>query len=530
MEESPREVVESKEPDLAGRQVGEFRLLRRLGQGAMAEVYLAEQVSLKRQVAVKILKSTLAANEVYVRRFEREAQAAAALVHANIVQIHEVGQIDRLHYIVQEYVQGVNLRQWLARNGPPDLRMALLIMRQVAAALGKAAEQGIVHRDIKPENIMLTRSGEVKVADFGLARLLEEGKRLELTEVGITLGTPLYMSPEQVEGKSLDPRSDIYSFGVTCYQMLAGCPPFSGETALSVALQHLKKQPDPLENHRRDLPAPLCRAVHKMLAKSPEGRFQSARELLRELHRIQVAHLGEEWPEDAPTWDAAMAPTVGLSLNETTERLSAVMKAARLTTARRTRWLIWIAAGAICFLAGGALAMFATGEEWLLADVQEHPPFPRQDSAFRQWLYASQVGSQEAWASIQQYYPDKQYWVNRANQQLARILLPEGELDAAMDKFEDLASQTEPEFRAFGLAGQCFILTKQEKYRESNAIIAQLSPILDKLTDPAMREMYAYARKTNRSRLNVSDEGLEKWLDEHTRSAELTTPSPSAKN
>jgi serine/threonine-protein kinase len=529
MEESPREVVPPKEPDLTGRQVGEFRLLRRLGQGAMAEVYLAEQVSLKRQVAIKVLKGSLAANDVYVRRFRREAQAAAALVHANIVQIHGVGQIDRLHYIVQEYVQGVNLRQWLARNGPPDLRMALLIMRQVAAALSKAAEQGIVHRDIKPENIMLTRSGEVKVADFGLARLLEEGQRLELTEVGVTLGTPLYMSPEQVEGKALDPRSDIYSFGVTCYQMLAGCPPFSGETALSVALQHVKKQPDPLENHRRDLPAPLCRAVHKMLSKSPEGRFQSARELLRELHRIQVAHLGEEWPEDAPTWDTAMAPTVGITLNETTERLSAVMKAARITTAPRPRWLIWLAAGAISFLLGGGVGLLVTGEEWLLADVQEHPPFPRQDSAFRQWLYASQVGTQEAWASIQQYYPDKQYWVNRANQRLAQLLLFEGELDAAMDRFEDLASQTEPEFRAFGLAGQCFILTKQGKYRESNAIMAQLTPIRDKLTDPAMSQMLNYADRTNRSRLKVPDEELQKWLDEQTRSGELTPQGPSAK-
>ena len=123
---------------------------------------------------------------------------------------------------------------------------------------------------------MLTRNGEVKVADFGLARILREGEGVDLTEVGVTLGTPLFMSPEQVEGRPLDPRSDIYSFGVTCYQMLAGVPPFSGETALSVALQHLKKQPDPLENHRPDIPAALCRIVHKMLAKAPENRYQSA--------------------------------------------------------------------------------------------------------------------------------------------------------------------------------------------------------------------------------------------------------------
>ena len=231
------------EADLSGRQLGDFHLLRRLGRGAMADVYLAEQGRLKRRVAVKILKPELAGDRTYLQRFQLEAQAAASLVHANIVQIYEVGCVDQLHYIAQEYVQGQNLREYIARHGPPDLPHALSIMRQVAAALAKAAEQGVVHRDIKPENIMLTAGGEVKVADFGLARLTREGAANDLTQVGITLGTPLYMSPEQVEGKPLDPRSDIYSFGVTCYHMLSGVPPFRGETALGVAVQHLKKQP-----------------------------------------------------------------------------------------------------------------------------------------------------------------------------------------------------------------------------------------------------------------------------------------------
>ena len=184
-------------------------------------------------------------------------------------------------------------------------------MRQVAAALAKAAEQGIVHRDIKLENIMLTADGEVKVADFGLARMLREGEGVDLTEVGITLGTPLSMSPEQVEGRPLDPRSDIYSFGVTSYQMLAGVPPFAGETALSVALQHLKKQPDPLENHRPDLPPALCRIVHKMLAKSPESRHQWSQELLRELRQVQAANLADAWPDDSPGWETAEMNAAG---------------------------------------------------------------------------------------------------------------------------------------------------------------------------------------------------------------------------
>jgi eukaryotic-like serine/threonine-protein kinase len=258
------------EHGLSGRQLGDFRLIRRLGRGAMAEIYLAEQLSLKRRVAVKILKPDLANDPTYLQRFEIEAQAAASLVHANIVQIYEVGHVDRRHYIAQEYVQGQNLRDWLARNGPPDVAHALSIMRQVASALAKAAEVGVIHRDIKPENIMITTLGEVKVADFGLARLSREGAPNGLTQIGITLGTPLYMSPEQVEGKALDHRSDIYSLGVTCYQMLAGSPPFSGDTALAVAVQHLKTQPKPLETQRTDLPPALCRLVHTMLVKDPE--------------------------------------------------------------------------------------------------------------------------------------------------------------------------------------------------------------------------------------------------------------------
>ena len=293
--------------DLSGRKLGDFQLLRRLGRGAMADVYLAEQQRLKRRVAVKILKPELADDRTYLQRFELEAQAAASLVHANIVQIYEVGCVDGMHYIAQEYVQGQNLREYLARHGPPDLPHALSIMRQVAAALAKAAEQGVVHRDIKPENIMLTAGGEVKVADFGLARLTRDGAAVDLTQVGITLGTPLYMSPEQVEGKPLDPRSDIYSFGVTCYHMLAGAPPFRGETALGVAVQHLKNRPRPLESLRRDLPPALCRIVHQMLAKDPAERFATARDLLRELRRVQMEHFGGDWPEDLPAWDSLAA-------------------------------------------------------------------------------------------------------------------------------------------------------------------------------------------------------------------------------
>ena len=225
----------------------------------------------------------------------------------------------------------------------------------------KAAEQGVVHRDIKPENIMLTAGGEVKVADFGLARLMRAGGGNDLTQIGITLGTPLYMSPEQVEGRTLDPRSDIYSFGVTCYHMLTGSPPFEGETALGVAVQHLKKSAQPLESLRPDLPPSLCRIVHQMLAKDPSRRFASARDLLRELRRVQMEHFGDDWPDDLPAWDsiaAEMPPDPRIAL---TRQLDELMKAA----SRRRSWH-WRAAGVAVGLVA-ALAVGAVAGWWLLA-------------------------------------------------------------------------------------------------------------------------------------------------------------------
>ena len=244
--------------DLTGRVLGEFHVLRRLGQGGMGQVYLAEQASLKRKVALKILRSDLAANPTSLQRFKSEAEAIARATHANIVQVYTINDADGLHYMALEYVEGRNLGEYLARKGLPDLLLALSIMRQVASALQRASELGIIHRDIKPENILLTRKGEVKVADFGLSRCLAGDQQpLRLTQSGVTMGTPLYMSPEQVEGRPLDSRADIYSFGVTCYHMFAGHPPFRGETAIEVALKHVNAEPEPLPALRPDLP-PIC--------------------------------------------------------------------------------------------------------------------------------------------------------------------------------------------------------------------------------------------------------------------------------
>ena len=506
------------EGDLSGRRLGDFHLLRRLGRGAMAEVYLAEQERLKRRVAVKVLKPELAGDRTYLRRFQVEAQAAASLVHANIVQIYEVGCVDQLHYIAQEYVHGQNLRDYVARHGPLDLARALSIMRQVASALAKAAEQGVIHRDIKPENILLTAGGEVKVADFGLARIAHEAGN-ELTQIGITMGTPLYMSPEQVQGKPLDSRSDIYSLGVTCYHMLTGSPPFTGETVLGVAVQHLKTAPEPLESLRPDLPAALCRVVHLMLAKEPERRLASARDLLRELRRVQVEHFGENWPEHLPAWDslsAELPPDPRIAL---TQQLSQLMKAA---SPRRPSLVgqAWLAAAVLCALAGGGAWPGSMLPARLLASAAAPTVIPREANVIRQVYRASQIGTEAAWQSVSTYFPESKYYTLRAREQLALIYFREGKLDQAMQIFEKLAhlSDDEAELRAFGLAGMYGVLSLRGKYDLCNAVLNQLLPVRDKLTSEPMQRLLNHAIDRNRSKISPQTAGQwDQWLKEQFR-------------
>jgi eukaryotic-like serine/threonine-protein kinase len=293
--------------DLTGRTLGDYRILRRIGQGGMGQVYLAEQMSLKRNVALKILRAELAVNAASLQRFKAEAEAVAKVTHPNIVQVYAYGEADGFPYIALEYVEGRNLKEYVARKGPPKLAAALSIIRQTAAGLQRASEAGIVHRDVKPENILLTAKGEVKVADFGLSRCLLNDQPLHLTQSGVTMGTPLYMSPEQVEGKPLDSRTDIYSLGVTCYYMLAGKPPFDGATPFEVAMKHARDEPPPLAALCPALPEGLCAAVHKMMAKNPAQRYQTGREILRDLARLRGGVAGSTMAVSQPPLSVELA-------------------------------------------------------------------------------------------------------------------------------------------------------------------------------------------------------------------------------
>lgn len=389
--------------------LGEFRLLRRLGAGGMAEVWLAEQTSLKRHVALKILKRELTDDETYVKRFESEAKAAAGLNHPNLVQVYTVGEHDGQHFIAQEYVQGQTLSNLLKRRGPLDAPLALHIMRQAATALIAAGDRNIVHRDIKPENIMLTRKGEVKVADFGLAQV-NEGERLHLTQEGVTMGTPLYMSPEQVKGNPLDHRSDIYSLGVTCYHMLAGRPPFHGETAVAVAVQHLQDQPEPIAQIRGDLPAAMCAMIEKMMAKDPADRYQDAKRVLADVRRLLKAY-----KEEGTAADVALAELSSASGTDGAQDPS-------------KKKLLWLRI-ALCVLVAGAgagIGWFFRTPNLLEAAGPPRSGVQRAGSAQQQYLQALlSGGSEDAWLAVREW--DDELWSNRATEQLILYYLKQPE-------------------------------------------------------------------------------------------------------
>jgi serine/threonine-protein kinase len=282
----PGEAGRSLPRDLTGVILDDFRVEKLLGGGGMGEVYLATQVSLNRSVAIKVLKSDFASNPTYLGRLKSEATAVAKLNHANIVHVYTMGCVGDVHFIAMEYVQGTNLKDYIVKKGALDLPLAYSIMRQTGQAIAAAGEVGLIHRDVKPENILLTKKGKAKVADFGLCRD-QEGEGLHLTQSGVTMGTPLYMSPEQAQGHAVDHRSDLYSLGVTFYHMLTGMPPFQAETALALALKQVRETPRSMLVHRPELPPQLDRLVLKLMAKSPVDRYQSAGEMLADLSKLR---------------------------------------------------------------------------------------------------------------------------------------------------------------------------------------------------------------------------------------------------
>jgi eukaryotic-like serine/threonine-protein kinase len=293
---------------------GRYRILRKLGSGGMANVYLAEDEELGRRVAIKILNERHASDDSFVERFRREATNAAGLSHPNIVSVYDRGEAEGTYYIAMEYLEGRSLKDRIVAEGALSVSGAIEVTRQILRAIGFAHRRGIVHRDIKPHNVLLAQDGpgdgdpRFKVTDFGISRTTAS----QMTEAGSIVGTAQYLSPEQARGAPVDQRSDIYSVGVVLFELLTGKLPFSGETPLEIAMKHLSEIPKAPSALRPEIPTDLDMVVLRALAKDPEDRFQTAEEMERELARV-AGGAGVT----AETAEAATAVLSGAGLAET---------------------------------------------------------------------------------------------------------------------------------------------------------------------------------------------------------------------
>jgi serine/threonine-protein kinase len=292
---------------------GRYQVLRKLGAGGMANVYLAEDQELGRRVAIKILNERHANDEQFVERFRREAKNAAALSHPNIVSIYDRGEAEGTYYIAMEYLEGRSLKELIVSKGPAPINVAVEYARQILSALHFAHLKGIVHRDIKPHNVLVGGDGRVKVTDFGIAR----AGASQMTEAGSIVGTAQYLSPEQARGASVDQRSDVYSLGIVLYELLTGTVPFNGDTPVEIAMKHLSQMPEPPSAKRPEIPRELDLVVMRALAKDPGDRYQSAEEMEADLERVARGASVSPETEDSAT-QIMRAPTGPLAVTAAT--------------------------------------------------------------------------------------------------------------------------------------------------------------------------------------------------------------------
>lgn len=341
---------------MIGKLLGNrYEILERIGIGGWAVVFRACDTYLGRMVAVKILRDQFTADEEFVKRFRREAQAAASLSHPNIVGVYDVGQDGDTHYIVMEYVDGMTLKDWI-REGPVPVASAGRIAVQILDALDHAHQNRVVHRDIKPHNIMLTKNGRVKVADFGIARAASNST---LAYTGSIIGSAHYFSPEQARGGLAGEKSDLYSVGVVLYEMVTGGVPFGGESPIAVAIKHIQDTPARPTELNANIPFELERIILKAMNKDQNRRYQSAREMLGDLNDVLRTKIGGEQgdlvgvrtPKDSPGdsgyWDVDPADD-----NEITRRMP--RRKIKATSPRRLRAFVW---GAIALLIFSGFAL-----------------------------------------------------------------------------------------------------------------------------------------------------------------------------
>ncbi|QGQ46901.1 Stk1 family PASTA domain-containing Ser/Thr kinase [Metabacillus sediminilitoris] len=285
---------------LIGKRIsGRYKILEVIGGGGMANVYLARDMILERDVAMKVLRFDFSNDDEFIKRFRREAQSATSLAHPNVVSIYDVGEEDNIYYIVMEYVEGQTLKQYIQQFAPVHPRKAVNIMEQIVSGIQHAHDNQIIHRDIKPHNILIDHNGNVKVTDFGIAMALSS---TTITQTNSVLGSVHYLSPEQARGGLANKKSDIYSLGIVLFEMLTGRLPFDGESAISIALKHLQSETPSAKRWNPDIPQSLENIILKATAKDPFHRYQSADEMEEDLETVfDVSRLTEprfSIPED----------------------------------------------------------------------------------------------------------------------------------------------------------------------------------------------------------------------------------------
>ncbi|MBN1808485.1 MAG: serine/threonine protein kinase [Planctomycetes bacterium] len=307
--------------DLVGRALGQYEVRSKIGEGGMGAVYLAYDRSLEREVALKVLPPEFARDRQYVQRFEREAKSLARLRHPNLVHIYNVGSQDLVHYFAMEFVRGETLSEYMRKRGQLQEEEVLGLAAQILSALQAIHRLGITHRDIKAANIMIDGPGHAVLMDFGLAKDRQDSSGL--TTVGAVLGTPEYMAPEQAQGEEVSPATDMYSFGVLLYEMLAGRLPFVGNSVIATLRAHIEEAPPPLQKIRAGISKPMLRIVRKALAKTAEERYASAADMARDMYELNPS---PELKEIAG--EARGAKTLPLKPVESRQGLQAVMVAA----------------------------------------------------------------------------------------------------------------------------------------------------------------------------------------------------------
>src|SRR6266702_7836342 len=281
--------------------LGDRYLLRsRIGSGGMATIYRARDLQIDRVVAVKVLREAYSTNPKFVTRFQREARAASALQHPNIVQVYDYGQTDGNYYIVMELVEGTDLRSYLSSHDVLDVDRAIIIAHDIALGLGAAHRRGIVHRDVKPQNVLIGIDGSIKLTDFGIVSVYKDAHAERLTTSGMTLGTVQYYAPEQAQGEIVGPTTDVYALGIVMYEMLTGRTPFDGDTPDAVAMQHIQDLPVPPSQYNPNIPPALEEIMLRCLEKVPEMRYRDGSTLA---HALEL--LG-----DSGTDDGISGPTV----------------------------------------------------------------------------------------------------------------------------------------------------------------------------------------------------------------------------